>query len=77
MKSGVSNESRVTFQHWYKLEELSMPNSRIFRTYCSVCQLEAEMEVIGVDEEIDLIWVRCPGCNGILPYDNKGTTSDH
>jgi len=33
------------------------------------------MEVVGLDKEIGLIWVRCLGCNGIFPPHPESTTA--
>ncbi len=50
-----------------------MVNRESLKAYCSVCQQATEMEFIGIDEEIDLIWIRCSGCNGIFSYNAKST----
>jgi hypothetical protein len=39
---------------------------RTILQYCSVCKKEFQMPV--VEEADEVIWLKCPGCQGYLPY---------
>jgi hypothetical protein len=69
------NHSEVTLPHSNNLIEPYMPKKKTLRSFCSVCNQATEMEVMGIDKETDLIWVRCPHCKGIFPPHPKSTTS--
>ena len=36
--------------------------------YCSVCKGHFEMEVVKQGSSKSVIWLKCPGCQGFLPY---------
>jgi hypothetical protein len=36
--------------------------------YCSVCKDQFEMEVVKQGSSKGVIWLKCPGCQGYLPY---------
>lgn len=36
--------------------------------YCSVCKKSFEMPVVDEADNQDVIWLKCPGCSGFLPY---------
>jgi hypothetical protein len=36
--------------------------------YCSVCKDYYDMEVVEEGGESEVTWLRCPHCQGILPY---------
>jgi hypothetical protein len=40
--------------------------------HCSVCKKDFEMEVVSGEESNDVIWLKCPGCEGFLPYITEG-----
>jgi hypothetical protein len=41
---------------------------RLINQHCSVCKKDFDMEVIDGGESNDVIWLKCPGCEGFLPY---------
>ncbi len=41
---------------------------RMINQHCSVCKKDFDMEVVDGDESNDVIWLKCPGCEGFLPY---------
>jgi hypothetical protein len=42
---------------------------RMINQHCSVCKKDFEMEVVeGGEGSNDVIWLKCPGCEGFLPY---------
>ena len=36
--------------------------------YCSVCKDHFDMEVVKQGSSKGVIWLKCPGCQGFLPY---------
>jgi hypothetical protein len=36
--------------------------------YCSVCKDQFDMEVVKQGSSKGVIWLKCPGCQGYLPY---------
>ena len=42
--------------------------NRTIKQYCSVCKKDFDMEVVDGDESNDVVWLKCPGCKGFLPY---------
>lgn len=45
--------------------------------YCSVCKESFDMEVVDGDDGADVLWLKCPGCEGYLPYmTGEGETGD-
>ncbi len=38
------------------------------RQYCSVCKSEFDMEIIKQGSKEDVLWLKCPGCQGFLPH---------
>jgi hypothetical protein len=52
-----------------------MPKKETLRSFCSLCDQPSEMEVVGLDKETDLIWVRCLHCKGIFQPHPKSTTA--
>jgi len=45
---------------------------RMINQHCSVCKKDFDMEVVDGDESNDVIWLKCPGCQGFLPYITEG-----
>lgn len=41
---------------------------RTIEQRCSVCRKDFEMEVVEGDENSEVLWLRCPQCEGYLPY---------
>lgn len=48
-----------------KVKSVSKSNKTI-EQYCSVCRKTFEMPV--VEEADEVIWLKCPGCQGYLPF---------
>ncbi len=42
--------------------------SRKIEQYCSVCKKTFQMEVVDDTDSEEVLWLRCPGCEGYLPY---------
>jgi hypothetical protein len=42
--------------------------ARVIEQYCSVCKKTFDMEVVEEAEKNDVLWLKCPGCEGFLPY---------
>jgi hypothetical protein len=42
--------------------------TRTINQYCSVCKEHYEMEVVKQGSGKGVIWLKCPGCQGFLPY---------
>jgi hypothetical protein len=49
---------------------MSMPgmDTKPISQYCSVCKDNFEMEVVKQGSGKGVIWLKCPGCQGFLPY---------
>lgn len=47
-----------------------MPSTRTdtIRQYCSVCKDHFDMEVVKQGSSRGVVWLKCPGCQGFLPY---------
>ncbi|HSG29320.1 MAG TPA: hypothetical protein VLA34_12635 [Candidatus Krumholzibacterium sp.] len=43
-------------------------NIRTIDQYCSVCKEDFDMEVVEEAENNEVLWLKCPGCEGFLPY---------
>lgn len=41
---------------------------RSIEQYCSVCKKTFKMEVVEEAENNDVLWLKCPECEGFLPY---------
>ncbi len=44
------------------------------RQHCSVCKADFDMDVIKQGSTEDVLWLKCPGCQGFLPYMPKELT---
>ena len=42
--------------------------TRTINQYCSVCKNHFDMEVVKQGSGKGVIWLKCPGCQGFLPY---------
>ena len=42
--------------------------SKTIEQYCSVCKETFEMPVVDEPDDHDVVWLKCPGCAGFLPY---------
>ncbi len=49
---------------------VDMPSlsSSTIRQHCSVCKADFDMEIIKQGSSEDVLWLKCPGCQGFLPY---------
>jgi hypothetical protein len=36
--------------------------------YCSVCKETYEMPIVDEQDDHEVVWLKCPGCAGFLPY---------
>ncbi len=43
-------------------------DSRTIRQHCSVCKSDFDMEIIRQGAGEGVVWLKCPGCEGFLPY---------
>jgi hypothetical protein len=42
---------------------------RMINQHCTPCNKDFDMEVVeGGENKDDVIWLKCPGCQGFLPY---------
>jgi hypothetical protein len=48
----------------------TMPSvgSGTIRQHCSVCKTDFDMEIIKQGSSENVVWLKCPGCQGFLPY---------
>ena len=42
--------------------------TKTINQYCSVCKDHFDMEVVKQGSSKTVIWLKCPGCQGFLPY---------
>ncbi len=42
--------------------------ARTISQYCSVCKKAFDMPVVEEADNQEVIWLKCPGCNGYLPH---------
>ncbi|MEE9270629.1 MAG: hypothetical protein V3V49_10265 [Candidatus Krumholzibacteria bacterium] len=47
-----------------------MPGTKIktINQYCSVCKRHFDMEEVKQGSSKGVVWLKCPGCQGFLPY---------
>lgn len=43
-------------------------SSDTIKQHCSVCKSDFEMEIIKQGSSENVVWLKCPGCQGFLPY---------
>lgn len=43
-------------------------SSNTIKQHCSVCKADFEMEIIKQGSSENVVWLKCPGCQGFLPY---------
>ncbi len=43
-------------------------DSKTIRQFCSVCKSDFEMDVVKQGSTENVLWLKCPGCQGYLPY---------
>ena len=44
------------------------PETKSMKQYCSVCKDDFEMDIIKQGSKENVLWLKCPGCQGFLPY---------
>ncbi len=49
-------------------DEGTTTESKTIEQYCSVCKETYEMPVVEEPDDHDVVWLKCPGCAGFLPY---------
>jgi len=58
----------------------SVSSDKTIRQHCSVCKADYDMEIIKQGAGEGVVWLKCPGCQGFLPYmpdepaDDKSST---
>jgi hypothetical protein len=60
---------------------MKMPETseKTMKQYCSVCKEQFEMEIVKQGSNENVIWLKCPGCQGFLPFipeEEGGAQSD-
>ena len=43
-------------------------SEKTMKQYCSVCKEQFEMEIVKQGSSENVIWLKCPGCQGFLPF---------
>lgn len=43
-------------------------SSKTIKQHCSVCKEDFDMEIIKQGSSENVVWLKCPGCQGFLPY---------
>ena len=43
-------------------------DSNTIKQHCSVCKDDFDMEIIKQGSNESVLWLKCPGCKGFLPY---------
>jgi hypothetical protein len=55
-------------------------DSKSINQFCSVCKSDFDMEIIKQGSNESVLWLKCPGCKGFLPYmpdeDTDANSSD-
>ncbi|MGD8413319.1 MAG: hypothetical protein PVF33_03765 [Candidatus Latescibacterota bacterium] len=55
-------------------------DSKSINQFCSVCKSDFDMEIIKQGSNENVLWLKCPGCKGFLPYmpdeDTEAKSSD-
>lgn len=46
----------------------SRKETKKIEQYCSVCKETFSMEVVDDTDSEEVLWLRCPGCQGFLPH---------
>ncbi len=55
---------------------MSGVSSTTIRQHCSVCKADFDMDIIKQGSSEDVLWLKCPGCQGFLPYMPKEEQDD-
>lgn len=51
-------------------------DSETIKQFCSVCKSEFDMEIIKQGSNESVLWLKCPGCKGFLPYMSEDEYAD-
>lgn len=43
-------------------------SAKTMKQHCSVCKADFDMEIIKQGSSESVLWLKCPGCQGFLPY---------
>jgi hypothetical protein len=43
-------------------------SAKTIKQHCSVCKADFDMEIIKQGSSESVVWLKCPGCQGFLPY---------
>lgn len=55
---------------------MSEVTSTTIHQHCSVCKADFDMDIIKQGSSEDVLWLKCPGCQGFLPYMPKEDLDD-
>ena len=55
---------------------MTIVSSNTIRQHCSVCKADFDMDLIKQGSTEDVLWLKCPGCQGFLPYMPKEDLED-
>lgn len=47
---------------------MTNPAKALMQQYCSVCKSRYDMTVVSENADDEVIWLKCPNCQGILPH---------
>jgi hypothetical protein len=47
---------------------MTIVSSNTIHQHCSVCKADFDMDIIKQGSTEDVLWLKCPGCQGFLPY---------
>lgn len=50
----------------------AVKSKRTIEQYCSVCKSTFDMAVVEEADNDEVLWLKCPGCEGFLPYMPEG-----
>ncbi|HEX5132293.1 MAG TPA: hypothetical protein VFX92_07390 [Candidatus Krumholzibacteria bacterium] len=48
--------------------DMPSASSTTIHQHCSVCKADYDMDIIKQGSTEDVLWLKCPGCQGFLPY---------
>src|SRR5258706_15232 len=55
---------------------MTIVSSNTIHQHCSVCKADFDMDIIKQGSTEDVLWLKCPGCQGFLPYMPKEDLED-
>ena len=65
-RQGAGNKREVLVAQ--RKDESTTTESKTIEQYCSVCKETYEMPIVDEPDDHDVVWLKCPGCAGFLPY---------